>query len=497
MGNTDYNKKSTQQDLTNKMSELNDILNNSWDGIGIIDATGNILFSNKAFEPILNYTKDELLKLNFLNLVDTSSRDTMKFALIKARKLKRLNNVNIICRRKDKQKVYLKCSLVLMGNHKYFVLNANDHTEQIAKNEIINQYVLSYQLDSDGNIVDVSNAFSKFVKYKKDELIGQPYSLIFHREFGKLEFYRLEKSIEKDFQWQGTLKLIDKIGNISFVETKVKPTFNKYGDILGYIFIGFDITNKYEILNLEDGNYVLIDGNDNKDETITKQSYFEEVNNIIQTIASAWMEPLKDIDEHINDIKESNFDKNVVKNKLNDISEMTKILSKNITSLKSTFINKSDKKIVNIKHSIESLINMLENTNVKNQVKIQRDLHDVPQIKIYEDKLRDVILSIITNSLEAFNRNKTLEPIIDISLNIQEGEDKILLQIIDNAGGISDDILEHIFDPYLTIKKEKGKGMGLYTAKTIIESQLDGTIEIDNDKDMTVVSMLLPRGRNS
>ena len=81
MGTTAYIKKTTKQDLTDKMNELNDILNNSWDGIGIIDEKGHIVFSNKALTPILNYTKEELLRVNFLNFVDESTRDTMKFAL--------------------------------------------------------------------------------------------------------------------------------------------------------------------------------------------------------------------------------------------------------------------------------------------------------------------------------------------------------------------------------------------------------------------------------
>ena len=165
MGIIAYNNKTTQNDLANKMHELNDILNNSWDGIGIIDEKGTILFSNKAMTPILNYTKEELLKVNLLNLIEESTRDTMKFALIKAKRLKQLTNINIVCKRKDKQRVHLQCSLVLMGNEKYFVLNVKDYTQQVAKDEIIDQYVLSYELDTKGKIIEISSAFSKFIKY--------------------------------------------------------------------------------------------------------------------------------------------------------------------------------------------------------------------------------------------------------------------------------------------------------------------------------------------
>ena len=165
---------------------------------------------------------------------------------------------------------------------------------------------------------------------------------------------------------------------------------------------------------------------------------------------------------------------------------MSSDLSKHITSFKSSFNKTSPKTKVNVKEVLSTLIDMLENSNAKNQLKIEKDLADIPDILSYESEFRDVTLSVFTNSLEAFKRNKTLNPMIDVSLTIQEKENRILLQIIDNAGGISKQILKNVFDPYFKTKDEKGKGMGLYMAKTVIETLLEGTIDIENDYGMTL-----------
>jgi len=493
MGTTAYIKKTTQQDLAKKMNELNDILNNSWDGIGIIDEKGNIVFSNKALTPILNYTKEELLRVNFLNLVEDSSRDTMKFALIKAKRLKQLTNINVVCKRKDKQRVHLQCSLVLMGNHKYFVLNAKDYTEQVAKNEIINQYVLSYQINKEGQITEISEAFSKFMKYTKGDLVGKDYSLIRHKSSDEIEFETLMKTVNKNFQWEGILKLIDKNSNVFWLETKIKPTYNKYGDTIGYVFICFDTTDKYEVANIyKEANDGLMDEEQEAVTKISAQTKFTALGDIISNIADAWIQPLNEIDDHVTQIKDSDYDKKVLEEKLDSIAKMSADLSKNITSFNSSFNKTSQKKNVNIKNVVNTLIDMLENSNAKNQVTIERELTDIPEFETYEDEFRDVTLSVFTNSLEAFKRNKTLKPMIDVSLTVQDKEQKILLQIIDNAGGISKQILEHVFDPYFTTKDDKGKGMGLYMAKTLIETHLDGSIDIENDEGMTVVSIFLP-----
>jgi C4-dicarboxylate-specific signal transduction histidine kinase len=53
--------------------------------------------------------------------------------------------------------------------------------------------------------------------------------------------------------------------------------------------------------------------------------------------------------------------------------------------------------------------------------------------------------------------------------------------VSDNGGGIKDELLGKIFDPYFTTKDlGKGTGIGLFLSKTIIENNMGGRLTVRN-----------------
>ena len=57
-----------------------------------------------------------------------------------------------------------------------------------------------------------------------------------------------------------------------------------------------------------------------------------------------------------------------------------------------------------------------------------------------------------------------------------------ILTIKDNAGGIKNENLDRIFEPYFTTKhKSQGTGIGLYMSLQIVTKHLNGEISVKND----------------
>ena len=74
-----------------------------------------------------------------------------------------------------------------------------------------------------------------------------------------------------------------------------------------------------------------------------------------------------------------------------------------------------------------------------------------------------------------------------------EEDDYVLIEIRDNAGGIKTDIMDQIFEPYVSSKGEqKGTGLGLYMSKIIIEEHLNGKLSCHNGEEGAVFTVQLP-----
>ena len=95
----------------------------------------------------------------------------------------------------------------------------------------------------------------------------------------------------------------------------------------------------------------------------------------------------------------------------------------------------------------------------------------------YQNELIQVILNILKNSIDELIKKEDLDKYIFI--DVYNKDKDIIIEIKDNAGGIDPSIINLIFNPYFSTKKDKGTGIGLYMSKQIIEN-LNGKIEVDN-----------------
>jgi two-component system, NtrC family, C4-dicarboxylate transport sensor histidine kinase DctB len=109
----------------------------------------------------------------------------------------------------------------------------------------------------------------------------------------------------------------------------------------------------------------------------------------------------------------------------------------------------------------------------------------------YKKEFSQALLNIIQNAKEAIVLRCPTAPFIEIVCS-RKGE-SAQVSVRDNGGGISQEFMDKIFDPYFTTKfMSQGTGVGLYMSKMIIERHMNGTISITNNAAGAEVTIELP-----
>lgn len=123
------------------------------------------------------------------------------------------------------------------------------------------------------------------------------------------------------------------------------------------------------------------------------------------------------------------------------------------------------------------------------QVDIRLELGKLPEIKIDVHRVRQAMVNIVKNSLEALESEAKPRTLL-VATRLTE-MDEILIQITDNGSGINPELLPEIFDPYIS-NKSKGSGLGLAIVKKTIEEH-SGNISVRNaDTGGAIFTILLP-----
>lgn len=105
-------------------------------------------------------------------------------------------------------------------------------------------------------------------------------------------------------------------------------------------------------------------------------------------------------------------------------------------------------------------------------------------------QIRQALVALFVNAIEAMESGGTLT----VRTSAKSNPESIMIEVADTGGGIPDDVLPHIFDPFFSTKKEgKGVGLGLAVTYGIIQRH-QGIIAVDaGSSGGTVFSITLPR----
>ncbi|MFA9374481.1 MAG: sensor histidine kinase, partial [Poseidonibacter sp.] len=219
-----------------------------------------------------------------------------------------------------------------------------------------------------------------------------------------------------------------------------------------------------------------------------EQAKNAQMGEMIGNIAHQWRQPLSTISVLASGLKmqkEFNLlDDKILIESLDGILKSTNYLTETIDTFKDYIKEDRTLEKVVLQDRINKALDIVKSSLKNNHIKLISNINDIKPIEtmLIIGELSQVIINILNNAKDIMVEKNIKDRWIEI--NIQEIDNKAILTIEDNGGGIPEKVLPKIFDPYFTTKhKSQGTGLGLHMSKEIIEKHLYGKLYAKNSEN--------------
>jgi signal transduction histidine kinase/ABC-type nitrate/sulfonate/bicarbonate transport system substrate-binding protein len=255
--------------------------------------------------------------------------------------------------------------------------------------------------------------------------------------------------------------------------------------IIGFILIFILFYRQYLLkkMNEELNEKIKIEmeKNEEKNRISIQQSRMASMGEMLENIAHQWRQPLSTISVAASGIEIKKelqiLNDEDLSDSIRHIKNASQYLSNTIDDFRNFFIKDKIPSNINIRNTINKTIDLISSTFAKEEITLIRNIQNI-NFTSYENELIQVLMNIFINAKDAL-ANRESEKLIIIT--IKQVENNLVIKIKDNAGGIKEDIIDKIFEPYFTTKHQfNGTGIGLYMSKLIVEKHLDGEISVQN-----------------
>ena len=220
-----------------------------------------------------------------------------------------------------------------------------------------------------------------------------------------------------------------------------------------------------------------------KEAILNQQAKMASMGEMIENIAHQWRQPLSVISTISSSLKIKK-EMNILDDKefyeaLQNINKTSEHLSNTIDDFRNFFSPNKEINKFYISELIKKSKDLIKSRFDKFNIKVIENIDDI-EILSYQNELFQVILNLFSNSIDVLSSSQIENKIIYIK--IYHDENNLYIEFLDNGGGIKDEFINRVFEPYFTTKhKSQGTGIGLYMSLQIVTKHLNGEISVKND----------------
>ena len=335
----------------------------------------------------------------------------------------------------------------------------------------LDQSAIVATTDVPGRIKYVNEKFCEISKYSREELIGQDHRIL-NSGYHSKEFIRtLWRTIAHGEIWRGELRNRAKDGSYYWVDTTIIPFLDEHAKPWQYMAIRYDITQRKL-----------------QEQRLLEQAALTSLGEMAAVVAHEVRNPLAGIRGGVQMLgslfTESSEGRELIGEIVSRVDSLNAVLGDLLTFARVQQLKRTD---LDLAAFLSDLGAWLKLDPAMRGVDLE--IHGSADVTISADadQLRLVFTNLLLNAAQAMNNRGR----IDVAV-AEAGDDRLELRVIDSGPGISPEIRARVFEPFFTTK-HRGTGLGLPTAKRIVEAH-GGELRIgEGPTKGTVVRVFLPR----
>jgi len=210
-----------------------------------------------------------------------------------------------------------------------------------------------------------------------------------------------------------------------------------------------------------------------------EQSRFASMGEMIASIAHQWRQPLNHLNLILNNLRLAHRNHKLtseyLESKATEAEQQLNYMSTTIEDFSKFFATKGKQEEFRLKEVCEYAMKLVASRTEKKQIVLRLDCADDCVHTNYKNELVHVLTILLNNAFDALNAQNKKSGFIVMRVTCNE------ISIEDNAGGIAEDIMPYIFDPYFSTKNKKfGTGLGLYVATMLVKNLIKGELYAQN-----------------
>jgi signal transduction histidine kinase/DNA-binding response OmpR family regulator len=222
-----------------------------------------------------------------------------------------------------------------------------------------------------------------------------------------------------------------------------------------------------------------------KEKMLSHQTKMASMGEMIGNIAHQWRQPLTAISVAAGGIK-LNYELDMVEEdemltELDNIVSNTQFLSSTIEDFQNFLKDDRSTTQFSVEQTVDKTIAIINANLESHEINVIKNYAQAIHMNGIQNDMIQVLLNIINNAADILKQQDENEYKKYIIIDASVDRNNLIITIQDSAGGVPDDIIGKIFEPYFTTKHQaQGTGLGLYMTHQIVVDNMGGTIDVEN-----------------